>query len=435
MSKKTDISVESTATRDAGSVSVPPTGLKPPLLLSRLVDASRKRFGGAVLTGTEMDRRIVVVEPYGLAFQHLIDSTGLPLQSFITLAGKPKSYKSSALLELARTFQSQPYNGMAIVIHTEGKYSPSKVRSILGSRSDELLIVPASSVSEWQKAAGYYLNWVREQSIAIRKANKKGARNVNEQDKGAHVPPLIILIDSLTGAQTEAVGEQIVDNNESVGRAFPERAMQITTWLNTWASKLIGLPVLVVGSNHLKQDLATGPSGIPGHHTPGGAAVGFHTSLEIWVKCGLEKRRGGRVIKELQWKINFSSIGRDDRKIVIPYVEGYDDDGNQLDFFDWDDALVRLILELQTKTTDYPGLKDEYHIVAQSGEGGPYYSCKQLGVTPDDAIDSKISGSQLGRVLQTDPNHRARLQKLLRVQTRNLWSPESDLGELEEKKD
>ena len=144
--KKTEENMETTTTETVVE-SKPKPSVSP--FMAKMLETSAKHFGDKnIHVGTK--QRIVGLELYSLALQWLIDLQVLPFQSIVAVAGEPKSYKTSSLIEFARMFlrpmeadipDSKWEPGVASIVHTEGKWSPSKVTSMLGELSDQLLVV------------------------------------------------------------------------------------------------------------------------------------------------------------------------------------------------------------------------------------------------------------------------------------------------------
>jgi hypothetical protein len=399
----------------------------PVSLMDKMVENAHKNFGKKVLTATEMEKRRFGVEPYALAFQYLIHCNILPMQSIISISGPPKSYKTSAMLEFCRWFASPPINGMTRPIDTEGKLSPTKVRSMLSrALEDRCMVHPCPQVDGedgWQAAGSWYLNDYKAMHEKIATARRTKGKEMKDY-YGTFAPPMLMGIDSMTGTQSEEVNKKI-DTAGFAGRTFDPRAQLNTQWLSSWAGRITGLPITVVCMLHLKEKVESSGSGPKQMYTPGGVASGFHTSLEIRTKQ--IQRNTDRADAEgtlLEWKVHFSSIGLDNRKIHIPYWESWDETtGDQICWFDWDTCLVNLLMELQTKKLYKVG----EILTIREHPGGPLgkvFSCPEAGIAnKDDALDQKMTAVKLGQLLQTDPAWRLKIQQAMRTQMYKPWYP------------
>jgi hypothetical protein len=437
MSKKKteDQSTDGTTTSEEPALalaeSVAPPATQSPMMAS-LLGAARAHFGGDLYVGSEAERIMMGLEPYGLALQWLIDSNIIPIPCVMQLSGPAKSYKTSAMIEFCRPFLHA--GGAAMISHTEGKFSSSKGKALLREEWEKVMLKDARSTQDWQNNVSWTYNWLMAVKAELEKNNASEKTKGKPTESGmTYVPPLIHIVDSVTGNQSDESTDKVMSSGEGFGRAFPERAMVITTFLNTLPANMRGIPMLVFLTNHLKTkiDGVSIPGIPPAKYNPGGVALGYHVSLDIRVRRGKDNTAGGVTTIELHWEVNFSSIGRDGRRLMIPYVEGYDEAGNQVDAFDWDASFVYMWLDLQKQETNYPGLKDILHIVPQQNDKA--YSCKQLGIKPDDAI----TASELGRIIQMDLNWRQAVQKGLRIQKHQVWHPAIELPKIpkEEKKD
>lgn len=402
---------------------------------SKMLDTSEKHFGKKGLHVSKQ-QRIVGIEPYSLAFQWMTDLQVLPMQSIVCVSGMPKSYKTSTLLEFCSWFML-PFQhvipdykyepGVGAIVHTEGKWSPSKVTSMLKELSDRLVVMPANSVEDWQEKASTYLNFMRDTILKKREAIEKKAKNSEYKDM--RIPPMLLGIDSLTGSQSENIQETVKSEGHG-SKTYQDRAMINWQWLGTWGSNLVGMPVTVVISNHLKDAINTN-GGPPQQITGGGSGPGFGCALEIRVKNIGEIKKTYYEGAKLQWRCHFNSYGRDKRKIDIPYLESYDANDNQVAKYDWDTALVDLIVgELFESSMYKERVKSITGDITEYNKGGfgAVYACEALGIDKERALEEEISSEKLGQMLQKPGSEiRTSLQKALRIQPCEIWTPETVL--------
>lgn len=398
-----------------------------PAFMSKLIEANEKKYGKrGVVAGTK--QLTVGIEPYSLALQWLMDLQVIPLQSIIVMAGEPKTYKTSALLELCKmAMLLAPTPGVGVVINTEGKWSPSKAKSMLGELSDLFQVLNAKSVEEWQEKATTALMLMKDVIQKKNDAKKRGAKSSEYKDMV--IPPMVLGIDSVTGSQSEHVKENV--QSDGFGKkTYQDRAMIIWQWLGTWSAELLGMPVMVVLAQHLK-DKIDNQSTIPMKVTSGGSGGGFMCSMEIRVKNIKEIKTAKHEGALLQWRMNFNSYGRDKRKITIPFIETYDDNEEQMSYFDWDTALVSLIREMQEEA---PSMRErlanvlgEFNEHTKTGVGA-VYSCETLGIDKKQAMEENITSVEMGKRLQAyDGGLREQLRQALRVQPAAHWTPETEL--------
>jgi RecA/RadA recombinase len=392
-----------------------------------LMSAGEKQFGKrGMYVATDQEKFTYGVEHYSIALQYLLDSNIVPLQNMMAICGPAKTYKTSALLEFCKLFVSDPVNGSAVFINTEGKMSTTKVPSLLRDNAPRLVMMPASSVQEWQERATFVLNTIKETQEKV-DAAKTGRSN--KEFKDFKIRPTILCIDSLIGAQSDMMIDMVTKEGFAPGKTYQDRASLFTQWLSTWASKLTGLPVFVLMSNHLKDAIGVSGPGGPGKMTPGGSATGFHVSYEIYVSRIKDIDKANCEGAELQWKVNKSSLGQDKRKITIPYYETYDETGKQIAWYGWDEALCRLIIELQEESK-YKELRELCGMQEIPKTGfGKVYTCNCLGIDRKKALEETCTAEVVGGALQKDPELREKLRSILHVTKHQVWHPEFEIPE------
>lgn len=414
---------------DVGETVTPAAPAKPAVspFFEKMLQANQKRFGKSG-TYVATENSIVGLEPYSLALQYLMHLQVVPLQAIIIMAGEPKTYKTSGLLEFCKMgiqnvgFPSHP--GLGAIINTEGKWSDSKAQSMLGEDANKLVIHRCTSVEEWQTTATHYLSNMRD--VIAKKKEAIASKAKNSEYKDLVIPPMIIGIDSLTGSQSEAVQEKVLKEGHGA-KTYQDRAMLNWQWFGTWGSNLIGMPATVIVSQHLKDQL-NNTSGIPTKTTSGGTADSYACSMQIRVRNAGAIDRAGYDGCYLNWTMYFNSLGQDKRKIKIPYIETYDAQDRQLAYFDWDEALILCLLERLTES-EYKSrlLEVTGDITEYSKPGvGKVYSCERLGISKADAMENGVTAKVLGGILQDKAQpYRAELQKALRIQSASIWTPES----------
>lgn len=381
--------------------------------LDDMIGAAQIKFKGNVFTGDTT--RMVVVEPRSLAQQWLIDSNGWPLQSIVTFAGMKKSFKTTTLLEVCGEFVREPYQGKAVLVHCETKWSTSKVTGLLGELAKKILTPAAEGIDQergWQPMLSHFLDYME-----------------------SNAPDTLFFggVDAITSPPTEEMEGKIEESGAGVGRSFQDKAAVLTTYTSWLAKRIIGFPWIICLTNHLKENLKA-INGIKSYHTPGGVAPGFFTSLDIRLKRTKEIDKAGITGAEINWSVNDSSIGKDKRNLIVPVYESYDEAGSQITWFDWETALVRLLMELQSSTTTYADLKNVCKIVEYPSSPWPLYGCQQLGVDREKAIAEKWTATKLGAAIQTNPEMRAAVQKALRIQMHEVWTPAYDWKRVEKTK-
>lgn len=404
--------------------------------IDTLLSANEKQFGKNVIVGT--DRRIVGIEPYSLAFQYLIDLEVFPLQSIVVIAGEPKSYKTTAMLEIQKMAMSlDPVPGVGVVINTEGKWSHSKAGSVLGACGENLIVIPAPSIEKWQEAATHTLKTMKDHVEKLNTIREK--KRLTAEEKALlemPVPPMIVGVDSLVGSQSESIKEEVMKEGHGK-KTFQDRAMLNAQWFATWTSDIVGIPASVVVTNHLR-DKIDNTGGMSIKITSGGVSTTFMCSLEIRTKRIGEISKAAYEGAKLRWTTYFSSLGRDKRSIDINLIETYDSSGRQVTYFDWDEALLNLLVEggtsksgLQSGGVFGEALQELFggKIKSSAVTGvGKVYSCEAMGISTAKAKEELITAQVMGRILQ-DPNGpwREKLKKAMRIQPAEVWTPDTVL--------
>lgn len=401
--------------------------IEEPVKVSSLMGALKKthtaKFGEeAIFDGT--DKKVIGLDVYPLALQYLMGIGCLPLGTIVQIAGEPKTYKTSTALEFCNFFFQS--GGIAMKVNTEGKYSVSKLQSIITDEKalqERFELIQAESNEQWQEAAITTINAYAEHK----------ARAKNKKADWEDLVPGLIAVDSLVGSQSMNIKTKI-DKAGHAEKTVQDRAMQNTMFFNSKGAEIANLPLVLLVTNHLKDSLDMTGYGGPKKITSGGTATNFHCSFNFHVKRGKTKiteAHGERI--ELIWTTNLNSYGPARRKIVIPYYEKWDDEGVQHAYFDWDEALILLLMDIKAAAnpgqykSHWENIKAKFgNIVESPRHGGAVYNCDYFGIDTAQAKDDGITASVLGRMIQQDPEARTILKKLLGIETKSvvLWSPD-----------
>ena len=193
---------------------------------------------------------------------------------------------------------------------------------------------------------------------------------------------------------------------------------------------MVGLPVTMVITNHLKDKIDAVGFG-ERKTTGGGSASDFHASLKFHVARGKKINKVGVEGAELIWKTKFNSLGPSPRQCVIPYYEEYDENDMQVAYYDWNEALVRLLVELQNQNAlqkkRIEGFLGKFEEYTKTGTG-KVYACEALGIDKQMAMDEKVTARVLGAMLQERGSEiREDVKRLLRIETCVKWTPDTEL--------
>ena len=361
--------------------------------LANVLKANEEKFGERVYLAHESDRKIFGIPLTSLALMYVIDSTVLPLNKIIGIAGYPASHKSSLGFDFMRMVCD--CGGYGNLVETENKMSPSLIRSLLRQHYDSkrVFITQAADINEAQTAM--------TQTLTAVKKNDENRKQL-----------FGMMLDSLTGADTEETVNKLFDEG-SLGRSFPTAALSWTGFFKGWCGSLIDWPILFLFINHLKEK-ASQTGGPPSETTPGGAAQRFHASIYLFMKTFNNNPNvrqtvtiGGKIIKRLnrtrtiRIACHKNSLGDNGRQIVVDFTWYNDDQDNQVSYFDWDEATAVMLAAMQSdksRDVDKKGLRDIVDVSERSGE----YSSSVLGV-------KGITGNELGHAVHSNPKLMAEL--------------------------
>lgn len=382
--------------------------------MQALMKAHERKFGKAgVYTGDSQDNFSLVIRA-PLILQHLLGVSGIPIQCFIFVSGPPKSYKTSLMVELlGMAMRLEPVPSEGLVLNTEGKWSSRKARALISDVYDHFSMIPVETLNDWQKRATLAI----DQWIALEK----------KQTKSNPLPLLAIGVDSLCGAQTQMIKDKVTKEGVATN-TFQDRAKIIWQWIQSKANDLLKIPSMVVITNHERiKPESTGR--FVEKVSPGGDSQGYVSSCDIGIYRGkaLKTSKGEVIGYELHMYMKNNSLGPAHHRITVPYFETFDEDDNQVDWFDWDAALtMKIYSELEeTKGVLADRLREvvgnivEYHVRGF----GKVYTCDALGVTKSFAEENLITASVLGSMLSQDPDMYKALQKAFRVDIKQEWEP------------
>jgi hypothetical protein len=376
--------------------------------IDALLQAGNKKFGEDIYVGKQSDVVIRGIEP-PLAFQWLIDLSVLPMGHEILFAGATATFKSTAGLEMLRWVLGN--QGRGVIVHAEGKWSPSLERGVLREYAEQEhhIVVAAESVEDWQLKAGTYLD-------AVEKLVKEGKTKVK------NLPPFIVIIDPIAGAQTDAIQEMVIKDGYG-SKTFQDRAMSISMWLQTRVPRIRNMPVYLFLTNHLKDQIAT--AGPVGKYTPGGVQQNFGAAIQIHARRISEIDKAACEGAVIKWTCQKNSLGRDRRSLMIRVLETYDEQDRSVICFDWGTALIDLLMELKESTMWRPRIEAVLgNMVEYNKSGvGKVYTCPTLDIDREKAMADEWTADKLGSAIESHPELHLALQKALRIQMYPPLSP------------
>ena len=381
--------------------------------LKNMLNAQRTALGSKVLFSTRDSEKLVTgIELPAFSLMWLCDSNILPFSKIVMFAGVPKSYKSALMFSLQSWFAKvSPTGGAATLIETEGaKYSVSMMQAMMGREiADNILqIIVAGTIEEGQEAITNVLKLYDDEKF----------RNL----------PLALGLDSLTGNVSEGRVEQI-DKDGASKQDFPRAALLWTEFLKKVGSTLVGLPVTLFISNHLKDPIATPGRPGGGKTTPGGMQQRYASTLYFYITRGKERELNTYIldgkkihreqqIKELEIECKWSSWGENGRKIPVELVWYYDENDQQVAYFDWEHSTVKVLIELQDKRkSSNPKIKisDICDVSACASSNMVLYDSDRMKM-------KGVMGHELGAAIHADKGVMQELQELLHIKRHNVWN-------------
>jgi len=346
-----------------------------------------------------------------LAFRYLIQNTTLPLGMVYHLVGPPASFKSLFGAEIARWHRL--CGGAAIICEAETKPTPMLRGSVLDHDFSRIYIRECQHLEQWQKTITDYL---------------KEIRKVIENDPESAVP-VAFVIDSYMGKMPLCLLEE-VRRRGYAERHFGIAAMLIGDWLSAATSFLQGLPVTIVGINHLKQ--TTHPiTQRPIYRTPGGQFLQHQNVIEIRIsrsKTVYKRHEDTEYLETIvQLYTSKNSRGAQDKQIQVPlrqWNEVIDGEVKLFSNFDWWAATTYMLYDgtgmgSQDRTALLPKIKKVVDI--QKRSRGDLYWCKSLGVSKDNAI----SAHEMGVLVEENTELQTELCLALGICKLPVWNEQS----------
>jgi RecA/RadA recombinase len=333
-----------------------------------------------------------------LAVRYLFQANIVPLSRFIHIRGMFSSGKTALLMEFMHWFSR--YGGGGILVDTENKSSQTMLHGMLGHNAEYIkrnFVVVAQSVEEWQ---GKYMGFAKK--IHEQSDNSKG-----------RVFPVVIGIDSVSAVDIERKLEKVADEGHA-SAGHPALARNLSEFCrNALAPTLRHYPLLLVITNHLKEEINQMGFGPPKMYAPGGAALDFYPTMILDMKRFSTKplqigRAEGQSVRITATKNN---LGAPQRYInvnlmwyneIVPCKDKHGNDtykNQQFHYWDWHTATIRLLTELQDENNKKlppgmdPKLPDllrqvcdlEYKHGTKNADT-PLVWSKALGISKQDAL-------------------------------------------------
>ena len=333
-----------------------------------------------------------------LGARYLFQANIIPLSRLIHIRGMFSSGKSALLMEFMHWFSR--YGGGGILIDTENKSSQTMLHGMLGHNSDYIrrnLVVVAQSAEDWQ---GKYMGFAKK--IHAQADDGKGS-----------VFPVVIGIDAVSAVDIERKIEKVADEGHAAA-GHPGLARNLSEFCrNALSPTLRRYPLLLVLTNHLKEEINQMGFGPPKMYAPGGSALDFYPCLVLDLqRTSMKPLQIGRAEgQSVRITASKNNLGAPHRRIVVnlmwynEIVPCKDKNGNdtfknqQFHYWDWHTATIRLLTELQDENNKKlppgmdPKLPDflrqtcdlEYKHGTKNADT-PLVWSKALGISKQDAL-------------------------------------------------
>lgn len=373
-------------------------------------EAARKKFNtGGIFAGSEVNALTIGIPMPSIALEWLILQEVFPLSVMIMLVGRWRTNKSAFLYEIFRWFAK--FNGGAILMENETKFSPDLCASIMGFAQDEcpLIVSRCNSLEDWQEKFTYFL-----------KDQKKRMTGTQEEPGPGRRIPICFAVDSIMGKSAREKQEK-VQAEGSANRAFPVEALKITEFLKATAHQFDNWPFAFVGVNHLKKDITAEP-GESSRRVSGGDHVGFQESIEletsVWKSKIDTSQFDGVGIKLSCAKNSLARTGNSIKTRMLWWDEvvGEDESGvpiyAQKTVWDWDWATVKFLSEVDTK---YKKRFKEFDFVLDVQSPTADMECLARSRALGMGKDEWLSWHEVGELIRTNSDLMNRLRRALGI--------------------
>lgn len=341
-----------------------------------------------------------------LAARYLMQATIIPLSRLIHIRGQFSSGKSALLMEIMRWFSM--YGGGGILIDTENKSSETMLHGMLGHNAEYIrrnFVVKAESVEDWQKKYMGFAQKIRAQADS---ADGKG------------VFPVVIGVDAVSSVDVDRKVEKVADEGHAAS-GHPALARNLSEFCRTALSPTLRhCPLLLVLTNHLKEEINQTGFGPPKMYAPGGEALNHYPCLTLDMKRFSTKpphpSADGQSVYITASKNN---LGAPHRSVnvnlmwyneIVPCKNKHGEDtfrNQQFHYWDWHTATIRLLTGLMDEGNKKlpagmdPKLPDflrqtcdiEYKHGTKNADT-PLVFSKALGISKQEAV-SEVEASML----------------------------------------
>lgn len=343
------------------------------------IDEGRAKFGDdRILVGSQEEETQRGLLLPSFALQYIFHSNILPMGKIIGMAGATKSLKSGYLFEIMKW--AMEAGGIAHLVETENKFNPHFFMSIVGhDKQGRYRIDQVKTVQQAQDSVSQAISYYQE-----------------------HCPnndlPLVIGVDSLAGNTTDDIRDEIKKTGHAE-KAYPESALLWTNYFKVLCSDIIGTPIIIGFTNHLKDKIdSTGGAKVKTKSC--GVAQDFHAAQYLYMNKILDIGRVDREGKLIGIKSEKCGLGPDNRRIEVPVLwdfETKDAEGHPLQrtTWDWHAGTAKLLVD--------KSLPKRVAAVSDLTCNANRYSSKRLGMV-------RVEDFEIGEAIFKDQDYMKDLQ-------------------------
>jgi len=396
-------------------------------LFSAMRDQANKELGrNDICIGTELDKLFVGLQLPALSLRYFFQSSVFPLSLIIQITGEEGTAKTALALEIIRWHMV--HGGGGVFEENENKYSPELTKGIMEWCERWLRrfkLIRTRSLEQWQDSLTTTLDIAKSQQT-------------NPDGPGRTIP-ICWVVDSIMGTSPESTLDKIrTEGHASLG--FPLAARLIAEYMRSMPDQIQDFPFTIVGTNHLKPPIATGPMQPGGmkDSIPGGKAVKFMETFEIKMKHDSQKtistnERGGLRLRIINTKNSMGPGHKQIQASLLWWKEDLPDGGwRQQTAWDWHSATIQLWNAFEVgATTDTKGMKTtwkkmmdicDFRIVSKTTK--MVYS-NALGITKSEPVPYYLAA----QMLEQRPELIKALHCVLGVTERKAFQPGVDYME------
>jgi hypothetical protein len=345
-----------------------------------------------------------------LLMRWLLQNEGWPLGGFYQIVGPEGCYKSTLAMEILRWHRM--IGGVGLLLEAETKPTPMLRNAILNYDLAAVHVENCRTLNEWTD------KW-KEQTRDFQERCIKADM--------ARMIPYCSVTDSIMCKASQQTKEKVM--KEGLNLAFPIEANLLKTFMQVAPDLLLEWPFTWIGINHLK--LKYDDMGRPDYNIPGGWSLKFQmtSTITLDVFGGIKEFANHKeAMVEMKTLKNSHGPNKIRANVKFKTWRQMDEGVDRLHArFEWWEGAVNLLkygagMAKATSARLLPKIKEVCNIQEKSGSKPKRYHCKELGVSPSEAMVAH----DLGWRLEQCPNVLADLYTVLGIQRHPFWQPGVD---------